>query len=465
MTGPLIIGEGDGKKGDSSGKKRDTIPMSSPLYLHPSDGPALSLTQIKFDGENYELWADAIRNGLDAKNKLAFVEGTIEKPITLPGEEESLEAVAWRQCNAMVKAWLRSAIEIRLHSSTTFSGTVPEIWKELKERYATGNAPRVHQLKAELNECKQEKHQSIVDYYTKLKSIWDELGNYSKVPSCTCGAAAFFIKEREEEKVHQFLMGLDTVKYGHIRSNLLMEDEVTSLSRAYALVLREERHGAITKGKEEVIEAAMDQTWYPARGRGRGGRGQGRGGRGNDFQRANAASTNEADAHCSDLTAEEISRVRSLLTGKTCGNQNQKASGMLFGNWMIDSGASHHMTGRHELLHQRHNGRTSTVGLPNGSHILANEYGNDQSMRMKIGRGELKDGVYYLKNDREDTVAKASTKVDTRLWHRRLGHPSSNNIEHNGKRKPNEEEFCKDVEAKFTPMLVEFKNRGSSDIL
>ncbi|XP_074287797.1 uncharacterized protein LOC141612949 [Silene latifolia] len=170
MTGGTIV-VGGNRKGSGSGAKSETIPPSSPLYLHPSDSPSLSMSQIKFDGENYQLWADALRNGLDAKNKLAFVEGTITKPETIEGAEESLEAVAWRQCNAMVKAWLRNAIEVRLHPSITFSGTVPEIWKELKERYSTGNAPRVHQLKAELNECKQAKDQSVVEYYTRLKSL------------------------------------------------------------------------------------------------------------------------------------------------------------------------------------------------------------------------------------------------------------------------------------------------------
>ncbi|XP_074298033.1 uncharacterized protein LOC141628838 [Silene latifolia] len=124
-----------------------------------------------------------------------------------------------------------------------------EVWKELRERYAGGNAPRVHQLKSELCECKQKKDQSVVQYYTNLITIWDELASYSKVPPCTCGTASEILKEREEEKVHQFLMGLDTSLYGDIRSNLLMDDEITSLSRAYALVLREERHKAVTKGK------------------------------------------------------------------------------------------------------------------------------------------------------------------------------------------------------------------------
>ncbi|XP_074299132.1 uncharacterized protein LOC141630166 [Silene latifolia] len=246
---------GDGKGTGSGDNKIQQIVPSSQLYLHPSDSPSLMLTQTIFNGENYELWADAVRNGLDAKNKLGFVEGSDKKPVETK-EEESLESVAWRQCNAMVKAWIRNVLEPRLHLSITFSGIVTEIWKELKECFSTGNAPRVHQLKGKLNKCKQGKDESVVEYYTKLKSILDELENYSR-SQCSGGAAATLSKEREEEKVHPFLMGLDTIKYGHIRSKLLMKDDITSLSRAYALVLREERHKFVTKGKEEMNEAAM----------------------------------------------------------------------------------------------------------------------------------------------------------------------------------------------------------------
>ncbi|XP_074296874.1 uncharacterized protein LOC141627531 [Silene latifolia] len=254
--------------GSSGDNEPRTIPITSPLYLHPSDNPSLKLTQTIFNGDNYDLWADADKNGLDAKNKLGFVEGEVKKPEAVEGED-SLELLVWRQCNAMLKAWLRNVIDEKLHPSITFTVTVAEIWEELKGRYAAGNAPRVHQLKSDLYECKQGR-ESVVEYYTRLKTIWDELANYSKVPKCTCGAGAMIIKEREEAKVHEFLMGLDTALYGGLRTNLLMEDPITSLTRAYALVLREERHTNITKVKEERNEAAMAMHHYGT-GRGRGG--------------------------------------------------------------------------------------------------------------------------------------------------------------------------------------------------
>ncbi|XP_074303160.1 uncharacterized protein LOC141637545 [Silene latifolia] len=200
---------------EGKGSKTKLIPTTSPLYLHQSDSTSLMLTQIVFNGDNYDLWAPAVRNGLNAKNKLSFIEGKVKKPTV--DDEEDVESVAWRQCNAMLKAWLRNGRLI------------------------------------------------VLEYYTKLKTIWDELANYSKNTRCTCGAATEIAKEREEEKVHQFLMGLDNNLYGHIRSNLLMEDPIATLPRAYALVLREERHSNMTKGKEENNEAVMAAIEHIAR--------------------------------------------------------------------------------------------------------------------------------------------------------------------------------------------------------
>ncbi|XP_074313703.1 uncharacterized protein LOC141648894 [Silene latifolia] len=179
---------------DGKGSKGKIIPTTSPLYLHQSDSTSLMLTQIIFDGDNYDLWAPAVRNGLDAKNKLKFIEGKVKKPDE--DNDEDVECVAWRQCNAMLKAWLRNVIDVKLHPSIAFEQTVSEVWEELKNRYAAGNAPRVHQLKGELMECKQGRL-PVVEYYTKLKTIWDELANYSKNTRCTCGAAAEIAKERE----------------------------------------------------------------------------------------------------------------------------------------------------------------------------------------------------------------------------------------------------------------------------
>ena len=74
----------------------------------------------------------------------------------------------------------------------------------------------------------------MVVYYGQLKSLWDELNNYDSIPVCTCIGCKCNIttqleKKREEERVHQFLMGLDEDGYGTVRSNILSIEPLPNL--------------------------------------------------------------------------------------------------------------------------------------------------------------------------------------------------------------------------------------------
>jgi len=53
----------------------------------------------------------------------------------------------------------------------------------------------------------------MIEFYSKLMGIWSEPQNYAKMPHCTygkcaCGVGNKIVKMIEEEKMHQFLMGL-----------------------------------------------------------------------------------------------------------------------------------------------------------------------------------------------------------------------------------------------------------------
>lgn len=111
---------------------------------------------------------------------------------------------------------------------------------------------------AELVECKQ-RGLAIVTYFGKLKKFWEELANFEQMPTskcglCTCNLGAALEKKHEEEKVHQFLMGLDETLYGAVRSNLLTQDPLPNLNRIYSTLVQEERVKIISHGKEELGE-------------------------------------------------------------------------------------------------------------------------------------------------------------------------------------------------------------------
>lgn len=61
-----------------------------------------------------------------------------------------------------------------------------EIWTELRERFSQQNGPRIYELKKALSNLTQE-DDSVSIYYSRLKSLWDELSVYDPLPECTCG--------------------------------------------------------------------------------------------------------------------------------------------------------------------------------------------------------------------------------------------------------------------------------------
>ena len=66
----------------------------------------------------------------------------------------------------------------------------------------------------------------IASYYTKSKQLWDESKLVSAVPRCTCvkcecGATGRLHNYSEEQKLIQFLVGLNP-NYIAIRGNILM---------------------------------------------------------------------------------------------------------------------------------------------------------------------------------------------------------------------------------------------------
>ena len=92
----------------------------------------------------------------------------------------------------------------------------------------------------------------MVAYYGRLKTLWDELANNQKTPLCTCGGCTCDIgskleKQREEEKVHQFFLGLDNAVYWTVRSNFLATDTLPTLNRLYATLVQEKSESDVSR--------------------------------------------------------------------------------------------------------------------------------------------------------------------------------------------------------------------------
>lgn len=142
-------------------------------------------------------------NALQAKRKTGFIYGTLKKP---PEGHADLET--WLSVNSMIVGWLRTSIEPRVRSSVTFITDAHKLWENFKERFSVGNKVRVQQLMSKLTSCRQD-GQAVIDYYGRLTKMWEELQTYRPTSACTCDAATVYEKEREDERIHKFVMGRD----------------------------------------------------------------------------------------------------------------------------------------------------------------------------------------------------------------------------------------------------------------
>ena len=87
----------------------------------------------------------------------------------------------------------------------------------------------------------------------------EELAFYEQILSCTrgnceCEIGSQLERRREEERVHQFLIGLDDIDYEAVRSNLLASEPLPPLNRVYSTLIQEECAKVIAHAKEEPGE-------------------------------------------------------------------------------------------------------------------------------------------------------------------------------------------------------------------
>ncbi|VFQ91194.1 unnamed protein product [Cuscuta campestris] len=109
------------------------------------------------------------------------------------------------------------------------------------------------------------KGQTVVVYYNQFVTLWNKL--YGSVdPTCgfRCEATALIRAREEQEKTHHFLLGLDDEQFDHIRSQIIATEPVSDIHRAYALIVQEERHKSIVRGRDDRTDALAFAMQRPA---------------------------------------------------------------------------------------------------------------------------------------------------------------------------------------------------------
>ncbi|XP_073138009.1 uncharacterized protein [Henckelia pumila] len=212
-------------------------PMSS-FFLHHSDNPGLILVSQQLTGENFASWSRSMKIALSVKNKLGFIDGSIHKPAA--ADVNLLNA--WTRNNNIVISWLLNSVSKDISASILFAESALNIWNDLKDRFQQSNGPRIFQIRRELLSLRQDQD-SVSIYFTKLKSLWNELNHFR--PTCDCGKCVCNGVKNIDAYFHMdynmtFLMGLND-SFAHVRSQVLLLEPLPPITRVFALVMQEER--------------------------------------------------------------------------------------------------------------------------------------------------------------------------------------------------------------------------------
>ncbi|XP_074363002.1 uncharacterized protein LOC141703371 [Apium graveolens] len=187
--------------GNASGNAPLIIDTNHPYFLHPSDHPGLILITITLTESDYNQWFRSMKIALSSKLKLGFVDGSYTKPVN-----NDILLLHWTRCNDIT------------------------------------NVPKLFNLIKELSYLSQG-NLSISAYFTKFRSLHNELEALSSIPHCDCGKFSCNVNAKldnfsKSTKLSQFLMGLGE-QYTAIRGHLLLMTPVPNLSVAYSLLMQE----------------------------------------------------------------------------------------------------------------------------------------------------------------------------------------------------------------------------------
>ncbi|XP_049374839.1 uncharacterized protein LOC125839908 [Solanum verrucosum] len=158
----------------------NTIDVSSPLYIHPSDSPIILLVQFVFEGLGYRSWRRGVIRSLSVKNKLVFITGKCRRPFL-----NSPQYRQWEKCDNMVTSWILNSLGKEIADSVEYVCDSLELWKELEDRYDQTNRAKLFQIQKEINDLSQGAL-DITVYYTRMKKLWEELNNLNVKDQCSC---------------------------------------------------------------------------------------------------------------------------------------------------------------------------------------------------------------------------------------------------------------------------------------
>ncbi|XP_057550592.1 uncharacterized protein LOC130828647 [Amaranthus tricolor] len=253
-----------------------------------------------------------------------------------------------------------------------------EMWNTCNDIYLITIEARKYQLNKNVYDAKQNSI-SVNEYYTYMQGIWEELDSLNVWPILSVvseqmqGFLDVLNKQKDEQKLFQFLTGLNET-YNTQRSHILMMTPLPSVEMVCSMIQQEESQREVCmseKNELEISAICRVPKWHPKHKNYGGNMNNNRG-------REQGGSTGTS------ISAQKLEQLLKLLPSgsKNLGVPSEPEDDFEHGfanmvtcchatsienEWIIDLGASDHMTGDLSVLkHPKEIKCGNKINFPNG---------------------------------------------------------------------------------------------------
>ena len=136
-------------------------------------------------------------------------------------------------------SWILHSILKDIEKSILYLDNAIDMWNDLYDRFHQGNNPRVFQIKQLLNNLVQGPS-DVSGYFTRLRTLRDELKDFRHFLACSCGGMMELIDLQKQDYVLQFHMGLNE-SFTQVHAQILMMDPLSLINKVFSLVIQEEK--------------------------------------------------------------------------------------------------------------------------------------------------------------------------------------------------------------------------------
>nr|XP_033514192.1 uncharacterized protein LOC117278866 [Nicotiana tomentosiformis]XP_033514193.1 uncharacterized protein LOC117278866 [Nicotiana tomentosiformis] len=117
------------------------------------------------------------------------------------------------------------------------------VWEDLRERFDKVNRVRNFQLHREIATLSQGTN-SVSVYFSRIKELWHEYDVLVPFSDCGCRKARDHVEQMHQQRVMQFLSGLND-SYDQSRRQILMKTNAPNLNQTYAMIIQDESQQSI----------------------------------------------------------------------------------------------------------------------------------------------------------------------------------------------------------------------------